>query len=385
MNKILFIIIAFLFISNNEKRKNNEEKEIKVSINKTIETFMILRSLSDKDPLFKYRKADYKGKPLIYSAREYFKNFKSDIAVYKTQELLKETSSTGDLLLQGLLYANELPDNHLKYELNPYWKNKKSELIEYLKILKDFYNKANVEGFITEHKTFYEGAIAETKLYLNNSLIPTMEAYFGEYNTHYGLIIIPISPFGMGFGAKIEKGNNKMLYQIISPVRDIDWHKNLTDYNEFGYSGKGSDTYYRDLVAHEFCHSFITPIIKQKEYTKRINQTDSLFIPKLDSVMKKQSYGNWWSFVNEHLVRVASIRISEKLGIKDLEEMRTDNFIDKGFIIIPDAEKLLEEYENNRNKYPTFKLFLPKLIDQFKNYSKTDIENKITELNKELR
>lgn len=363
------------------EKQNIEQKEIIVVTNKTIETFMILRSLSESDPLFKYRKADYKGKPLIYSAREYFKNFKDDIAVRKTQEILAETSVTGDLVLQGLLYSTELPKTKVIYRLNPYWKKKESELKAYLKVLKRFYETANVEGFLKKNKQFYEGAKSEAESHLDKMLIPTMEEYFGESNPNYRLIVIPISPFGMGFGANVGTGKDKILYQIISPANDLDWHKNLSDYKEFGYSGKGSDAYYRDLVAHEFCHSFLTPIIKQEKYRERINQTDSLFVPELDSIMKKQSYGDWWSFVNEHLVRVASIRISKKLCIKDLEEMRTDNVVDKGFILIPDAEKLLEEYENNRERYPTFKEILPKLIAQFKDYTRKDIKEKIRFVN----
>jgi hypothetical protein len=388
MNKLYFLLFTFSLLSfgqNKETEKNNvEQKEIQVVTNKTIETFMILRSLSDSDPLFKYRKADYKAKPLIYAAREYFKNFKNDVAVKNTQEILAETSMTGDLILQGLLYSNELPKTNLKYGLNPYWKKNEPELKAYLKVLKHFYDTANVEGFLKKYHQFYQGAIVEATSHLDKNLIPIMETYFGQSNPHYNLIIIPISPFGMGFGANVGTGKGKILYQIISPASDIYWNENLTDYKEFGYSGKGSDAYYRDLVAHEFCHSFITPIIEQKKYQERINQTDSLFVPELDSIMKKQSYGHWWGFVNEHMVRVASIRISKKLDIKDLEEMRKDNVADKGFILIPDAEKLLEEYENNRKKYPNFEKFLPKLIDQFKNYTRKDIEEKIR-FRKELK
>ena len=379
MKKLLFLVLPILFISFNKQTEKQvkQQKEIKVVTNKTIETFMILRSLSESDPLFKYRKSDYKGKPLIYSAREYFKDFKSNIAVKKTQELLSETSNTGDLILQGLLYSQELPSTKLKYELNPYWKNREKELRAYLKVLKQFYKTANVEEFLNKNEQFYEGAKKEAQSHLDKRLIPTMEEYFGKTNPNYELIIIPISPFGMGFGANVGTGKDKILYQIISPANDIEWHNNLDDYEEFGYSGKGSDSYYRDLVAHEFCHSFITPIIKQEKYREKINQTDTLFVPELDTIMNKQSYGNWWSFVNEHLVRLTSIRIEKKIGIEDLKQMRLDNVVDKGFILIPDAEELISQYENNRQEYPTFAKFLPQLINQFGNYTKEDIEEKV--------
>lgn len=380
MNKIIFLFFAFLLTSCNVHRMQNkerEQKEIEVSTNKTIETFMILRSLSDSDPLFKYRKADYDGKPLMYLAREYFKDYKNDIAVQKTQELLDKTSMTGDLILQGLLYSTELPQTKLIYELNPYWNKNESDLINYLNILSKFYIDANVEDFLKDNDEFYQGAIVEAKSYLNKDLIPVMEDYFGESNPNYKLILIPNSPFGMGFAADVGTGENRILYQIISPASDIGSHKNVSDYKEFGYSGKDADQYYRDLVAHEFCHSFITPFINQEKYLIKIKETDSLFVPELEAIMEKQSYGDWWSFVNEHFVRLASIRIAEKMKLKDVKEMRADNVTVKKFVLIPDAEKLIIEYENSRKKYPTFKQFIPKLIDQFRNYTREDIIDKI--------
>lgn len=380
--KIYFLLFTLLLISCNIQKPKTEKnesdrKEIEVLTNRTLETFMILRSLSDSDPLFKYRKADYKGKPLIYLSREHFKDFKNDIAVKKTQELLDKTSITGDAILQGLLYSTELPEPQLQYELNSYWKENKSELVAYLKVLDKFYKDANVSTFLEENALFYKGAIAEVKSHLDRDLIPIMEDYFGEANPHYKLIIIPNSPFGMGFAADVGKEKNRILYQSISPPSDIEFHKNIGDYKEFGYSGKDANKYYSDLVAHEFCHSFITPLIKEDRYVKKISETDSLFIPELEAIMEKQSYGNWWGFVNEHLVRVASIRISREMKLVDIEDMRIDNVTIKKFVLIPDAEKLLVEYESNRDKYPTFKHFLPKLVDQFNNYTAKDIMEKI--------
>jgi hypothetical protein len=93
----------------------------------------------------------------------------------------------------------------------------------------------------------------------------------------------------MGFCANTGTGKDQIVYQIMSPASDIDWHKNLTYYKELGYSGAGLDAYYHDLVAHEFCYSFTKPIIQEENYQETINQTDSLFVPELDSVIKKES------------------------------------------------------------------------------------------------
>ena len=204
-------MLVLVFSCNESDRNaftNHSKKEIEVGINKTIETFMIVRALSDSDPMFSYRKPDYNSKPLMFLSRVYFTKFKNHNAVVKTQELISQTSSTGDVILQGLLYAEEFPSPTIVYELqSEYWKGKKEMLQDYLNVLEDFYIEANVEGFIEKNKSFYQGAILETKTYLDARLIPTMEDYFGVSNEGYKIILIPNSPFGMSFGAETTADN----------------------------------------------------------------------------------------------------------------------------------------------------------------------------------
>ena len=76
----------------------------------------------------------------------------------------------------------------------------------------------------------------------------------------------------MGFCANIGTGKD----QIMSPASDIDWHKNLTYYQELGYSGEDLDAYYHNLVA-QFCHSFTKPIIQEEKYQETINNKPNRF------------------------------------------------------------------------------------------------------------
>lgn len=380
INKLLFIIFLFSTISScveKECKVVSKPKVIEIDINRTIETFMILRSLADNDPHFKYRKPDFKANPLVYFSRQFFQNQKGDKAVYETQKLINEFGV--DIVIQGLLYAKELPNIELIHNINsPDWKGNEQKLISYLTVLKDFYVNNNVSSFIKQNQHFYAGAIKEAQSYIDKRLLEVMEDYFGAENDSYKVILAPNQPFGMGFGADVENKRGKTLYQILAPANKIDFKEGIEDYKEFGFSGENASEYYRDLVAHEFCHSFITPIIEKEPYKAAINKTDSLFVPKLNLLMTEQGYDNWWSFVNEHLVRLAEVRVSKQLGIKNLKEMRAYNVVDNGFILIPDAEKCIVEYEEHRNQYPRFELFLPKLIEQFSKYSKQDIENKLS-------
>ena len=72
---------------------------------------------------------------------------------------------------------------------------------------------------------------------------------------------------------------------------------------------------------------------------KKIEESDSLYIDQLDSMMSKQAYGSWWGFVNEHLVRLGEIRLAHQMNIPDLADMRNENINESGFVLIPDAEE----------------------------------------------
>lgn len=382
----LFILIVFLPILSCTENKNVSEalspapKTVEVEINRTLETFMILRSIAQEDPLFQYRDSTYLGKPILYEARQFFKNFKNHPAVERTQNLLKSTSGTGDMILQGLLYFDDLPATQQRFEIDSeYWKTNRKELVRYIEMLNLFYKEANVARFIESHKTFYEHAQKEAQSYLDSRLVATLENYFGMENHAYKMILIPNSPFGMGFGASVNSDSGRIFYQIISPANDIQWNLN-SSYTTYGFAGEGAKEYYRDMLVHEFCHPFVTPFINTDSMRAEIAKTDSLYVPLLDSAMAKQGYNSWWGFVNEHLVRLGELRVAKALQTEDFEEMRMYNIENSGFILLPEAEELVLEYENNRNRYPTFHDFIPVLIQQLPSFNQQQITNRMKEI-----
>ncbi len=382
MNKLLTLVLLLALFSCKEESKTLQEpKTVEVEINRTIETFMILRSIAEKDPLFQYRDSTYLGKPIMVEARRAFADYKNHPAVEATQELLSSTSSTGDLILQGLLYFEELPSTAQKFEIDSdYWSARTDSLANYVETISQFYQKANVEAFVQENQEFYDQAIAEAKSYLSPALIPTMEGYFGIENHGYRMILIPNSPFGMGFGAKVNSEEGEIFYQIISPANEIEWNENSV-YSTYGFSGEGAKEYYRDMVVHEFCHPFVTPYIETKELKAEIAKTDTLFVAQLDSIMSQQGYSTWWAFVNEHLVRLGEIRVANAMGIEDIDEMRRFNIEENGFVLLPDAEELVLQYENNRDTYPTFREFLPVLIEQLETFDRQVIDQRLQPIN----
>jgi hypothetical protein len=66
MQRFTLLFSFIILLSCNEKtttqlNSTQDQKTVEVSINRTIETFMIVRSIAGDDPLFQYRDSTYKG------------------------------------------------------------------------------------------------------------------------------------------------------------------------------------------------------------------------------------------------------------------------------------------------------------------------------------
>jgi hypothetical protein len=354
-------------------------KTVNIGYHHTIETIMILRAISSDDYFFSKIKPGDKRRPMLFLARQAFAQYKDHPAVAETQKILTDLQDIGGQLFQGILYAEELPGTSIKYEpTDAYWLQHKEQLKNYMKLLQQFYNDAGVKKFLTQNKRFYDGAVAEARRFVSNSSIPAMEQYFGKQLAGYNVYVMPMCPYGWGFSASTGSSGRKSVHAIIAPVGKTAWKDNLNDYIEFGYAGEKAREHYRELVMHEFTHAFITDVLEQKDMKAMINQYDSLFTPALDSVMHDNGYPDWWGFVNEHIVRLGHIRVAAAVDNSEAEELRKADVQEYRFVLIPDGEKLMAEYESNRKKYKTINDFLPILIRHFENISRQDINAKLS-------
>lgn len=369
--KLVPIILGIILLAGScadiDDQQPGQGKKIEIGYNRTIETVMILRSISDTDYFLSRVPENSTARPMLYEARKYFKDYKNHPAAIETERLFYDIQDIGGVLLQGVLYAEELPNYNVIYEPElEYWKNNKAILADYMRMLADFYKVADVATFLAEHKAFYDGAVAEASQYVNDSVTAVMENYFGKKNRGYKMYLLPMNPYGWGFSATTNGINGANQYIIISPVKDIDWDGNLNHLEEYGFGGAKAKEHYRELVVHELVHPFITNTIEQGLYKQQIAQYDTLYTPLLDSLMQEQGYSGWWSFVNEHLVRLAHIRVAELMDHEEADALRKTDVGEYKFVLIPEWEELMKQYEQSRDKYPSIDNYLPVMIDHFK-------------------
>lgn len=120
-----------------------------------------------------------------------------------------------------------------------------------------------------------------------------------------------------------------------------------------------------NILFHEFSHPFINPLTEQyaEEVAKYQEAYDRLKPFKLPGF--QSGYGDWQECVNEHLVRAMVIHLLRRCGLyKEAEKQLQQDFA-LGYRYIPLLLESYENYDRNRELYPDFKSYYPKLLKVF--------------------
>lgn len=371
MRKISFLLfVIFSFIACRNNKPNNVEKtapktelkSIEYEINRNIITFRIAHNLIKENRQWATRPNPVRDD--LLSAFSEFKN-------HEVLDLIKK-SGGDDAISLYLLHKKEFPEFGDKYIISK--KNKEYELNDptqtgldpkwnlLYKSLKDFYINANVELFIKEHLYYYDGAIQEiSKIAKELDLVGKMEEYTNQINERYVISPEPLFITGgwRGIGPSISTDEISIAYQFISPSDKIDLTNFSTDsLKQFGYNDK---EFIRNLCVHEFGHSFVNASFYNQEISNYIQIHESLLTKEIVETMQQEGMGNLTGYLVEHVVRLLEIRISSiYFSNEAAQKVRDEN---KGFVFLSKMEKeLIEIFEKNRDKYPTYADFIPELI-----------------------
>ena len=364
----LFVIFSFIACKNNESKNiekiipKTELKSIEYEINRNIITFRIAHNLIKEN-----RQWTTRPNPVRYDLLQVFEEFEN----HEVLNLIKQCGGD-DAISLYLLHKKEFPEFGDKYTISK--KNKEYELNDsthtgldpkwdlLYKSLHDFYLNANVEPFIEEHLYYYEGAIQEiSKIAMDIDLVGKMEEYTNQINDRYVISPEPLFITGgwRGIGPSIKTDDISIAYQLISPSDKIDLTNFSTDsVKQFGYKDK---EFIRNLCVHEFGHSFVNASFYNQEISDYIQFHEAQLTKEIKETMQQEGMGSLTGYLVEHVVRLLEIRIASiYFGNENAQKIRSEN---KGFVFLAEMEnKLIDEFEKNREKYPTYADFIPELI-----------------------
>ena len=254
-----------------------------------------------------------------------------------------------------ILYFSNPPELKIKIPIrNDLIKRAKGEkkILEFIDEIRNFAVETNFMSFFNNHKDVYTQIVENVKNEMEGiDYLGILTDYYGMSQNSFNIILVPL--FEGNFGHRVENVNKT--FDIFSICGSI----NVKDELPFF----GQVNYFRHLVWHEFSHSFVNPITE--EFKSSIQKYKSLYNP-ISKEMKKQAYGDWESCVNEHIIRAITTRLSYRERGKETGDRLLKSEKERSFIYIEPICKKLEEYEKNRDKYPTFTEFYPRIIEVFK-------------------
>lgn len=224
----------------------------------------------------------------------------------------------------------------------------KNYLPRFIELLNDFYTTTKFHDFFVSQSELIEKVENTATGYFKKVDMEWYKNFYGEVPEGDFNLIISLSNGNGNYGPKVEYLDNKEdLYSIITCSIDS---LNNPYFN---------DQWSLDLVIHEFCHSFCNHLISHN-YDKMKKKADKFYEVKQD-LLNSQAYGNSQTMLYEILVRASVIKYMADHYPKNLEKYFSKERAN-GFIWIEELYNSLLEYEQNRDKYPTLKSYMPEIV-----------------------
>lgn len=394
---ILVILIPVLSCKMEEdSTKETEAEKFETSFNKNIETYFLAEILSIEHRRTNRQWEDYKLKvcreyqPIVARALSKFGNLTQHNFVIETAKLNDTLGSFGfgnDVMMGILLEQPELGSSKepsyfklSRTNLKEDRKNRFEQLISnYLDSLYDFYRTEDIEEFFSDNADFYNGAIKEVKSHIPQGFTDAMEIYYGDSRERYIALVSPMMIWpieaneGRGIGATVKNGNEKTVYEIMSPYVKVPVDSIRTEYDQFGFDYRPRA---RTLTIHEFGHSFVNSELEP--YREQIESSAYLFTEKLKKAMKSKGVQNWNTYVIESFVRLGEIRIAEiQNDKKRANKLRDYHINEEHFVFLPKLESKVIEFENDREQYPMWKDFIPELLKVFDRHNAKFVDKRL--------
>ena len=219
--------------------------------------------------------------------------------------------------------------------------------------LADFYRDTQFEKFFAAHQAFYQLAEDRFRVVLGGLDLNWYKSFYGNAQIGQYHLILGMNNGGGNYGPRLVwPDGHEEYYSIIGCWTQDD---------------SGNPTYstdYLPTIIHEFNHSFVNPAFAQ--YKSEFAFAQQVYERVADK-MKEQAYGNSDTMVIESLVRAAVIQYLKSRGHDSREvrnEIRGEQRI--GFVWMDELVDLLDQYNSQRSRYPTFESFMPVVVHYYR-------------------
>lgn len=301
----------------------------------------------------------------IADVEAWFGPFREHEAVQLAIRLRETHNLDGNSPMALAVYLNDPPAlegraalNPTPSDLDPRWT---AEVIPlFLEAARKFAIDTDFKRFFESHRLLYDQAVLNLQKTLEGKdILAWFEEYFGYQPDSY-VIILGLQNGSCNYGSSVTFEDGRREFQSILGASRPD---------NSGAPQYPSDWYIPTIV-HEFCHSYINPLVDQ--YREVLRESGELIFPAHKEKLSQSGYNHWYVMMYEYLTRACVIRyLTTVEGVHAAsQQMKWDERY--GFPAINGLVDLLNDYENNRDTYPQMEAFMPQIAAFFNQIGKTD-------------
>lgn len=227
----------------------------------------------------------------------------------------------------------------------------------FLALARQFVKDTSFREFIEAHQPLYETTTSRMRTFLEKEAhLEWFHDYFGERPQATFTVVPGLLNGGCCYGARCrDAAGNERLFCILGV-----WKTDRAGLPEFTSVMLGT-------VVHEFCHSYANTIIDRHQ--DELDMAGRKLFQSVADKMRSQAYGNAQTVLRESLVRACTVRYHHQYRGAAAAQRAVKNEKRRGFLWTGELSDLLDEYEAQRDRYPTLESFSPQLVAFFNDYA----------------
>lgn len=344
--------IAMLFLSAGTAAAR--APKVTVGVDPRVELLSIVFRLAGNPEYGKGRVPAY-----VAAVEKHFGKFRSHDAVKIAAEMRRSSGVSYDAVALLAVHLKNVELLEPAVPLDPWpialdrrWRSK-ANVETFLAALRRFRDETKFAQFFARQKPLYDVAVERMeKVLATDAGFDWFERFFGTKPTAEFALALGMLNGGQCYGPRVVMPDgSERLYCILGV-----WQTDSEGKPEFTRDMLG-------IVAHEFCHSFVNPMVDR--HASRFEAAGTRIHARYREPMARQAYATWQIMIKESLVRAAVIRYvhATREPATVLAEKATQ--LKLSFMWVPELSELLAEYERDREAYPTFEAFVPKIAEFF--------------------
>ncbi|MHC4217218.1 MAG: DUF4932 domain-containing protein [Planctomycetota bacterium] len=327
---------------------------IEVVVDPTVELMSIIFRLAGNSEYNQPNSAS----PYADEVEAHFGPYREHAVVKTARRLRRQRGVSFDAVMSMAVHLEDtvtlgekVPFDPRPPRLDKRWRPEEAR--QFLVEARDFVGESDFNGFVTEHREFYDAAAARLRERIEKrAFIAWFDEFFGKRpDARFRAMVGLLNGGGnYGVGVRFPDGGEE-----ITPVIGV----YLFDNDGLPVFGQGIDS----TIVHELCHSYTNPFVDAA--ADELEPWGMAIYPHRAEALERQAYGNWKTMMYESLVRACTVRYALAQDGPAAAQKAVDYNKARGFTWTGKLAGLLGEYERDREKYPTLDTFMPQVVKLF--------------------